>query len=537
MSNRVVGATKSSTASCPGAASNGSRDVFEALGGHPPEVICEKAHLVPRLNTLLASGGDERIWPDPKTGRNKYGTPIAPASDEIWFSSSTASAISERGYGAAMTALAGILGDGPARTPLYDWQDGLRRRVRTMFGRPDSEVVLCPSGTDGELLALSLAKAIMPGPITNIVVAPDETGSGVLRAADGRHFNAISSSGASHTPGARLEGWERADIATAGLRIRDGEGVPLAHQDVDGAAVKLACEAVAAGRNVLLHVLDCSKTGLAGVTRASAKALKAAFPERVQVVVDACQLRCDPERLRQDLELGFMVLITGSKFAGGPPFCGALLLPADYVDLQTRSAAPPGGLVAYTSRLDWPEPFRMTFAGGLPPVANLGAGLRWEAALTELDRLADLAQYRQLEIVRKFSAEVRRRLPAISHARAREEGGLRNHLAHSIFPVTILDGHGRAGSKDVAQRVHEALRKGVSNIATGRSHTPPCHIGQPVALGRETVLRICLGAPQIGDVAERMANGMTLETAFAPLADQLDILFEAWAELPASIYG
>ena len=53
------------------------------------------------LAMYLNSGGDERIKPDPLTGRTRYGTTSAPAEDEIWFSSSTASSPDPRSFAAA----------------------------------------------------------------------------------------------------------------------------------------------------------------------------------------------------------------------------------------------------------------------------------------------------------------------------------------------------------------------------------------------------------------------------------------------------
>ena len=83
-----------------------------------------------------------------------------------------------------------------------------------------------------------------------------------------------------------------------------------------------------------------------------------------------------------------MVLITGSKFAGGPPLSGALLLP-EVIATGLRSAPlPPEGLADYSARLDWPEPLQATFARDLTTTANLGLGLRWSAALAELKRFA-----------------------------------------------------------------------------------------------------------------------------------------------------
>ena len=59
---------------------------------------------------ILAAGGDRRIWPDPVTGRNRYGTRTTPASGEIVFSSTTARNVSVDGFAAADRALGRLIG-------------------------------------------------------------------------------------------------------------------------------------------------------------------------------------------------------------------------------------------------------------------------------------------------------------------------------------------------------------------------------------------------------------------------------------------
>ncbi|HEX7758414.1 MAG TPA: hypothetical protein VF459_02850, partial [Caulobacteraceae bacterium] len=313
---------------------------------------------------LLTSGGDERLWIDPHTGANRYGVPDAPAPNELWFSSSTASAVSARGWAAAGAALAN-LGDPAA------WMDQIRGRLLALYGVPGAEAVLCASGTEAEFIALALARAIMAGrsgppPLTNIVVAPCETGSGVPLAAAGRHFLASTalaktSLGGAPKAGDRLAGWDRAAIAVEPVEIRTAAGAVIAPQDVDAAAERHARRALAAGRGVLLHILDQSKTGLSGVSRAAALAIASLDLERVLVVVDACQLRCDAAAVRADLAAGFAVMITGSKFAGGPPFAGALLLPPAWLRRLDALAIPPG-LADYSAGLDWPASLRAAVA-------------------------------------------------------------------------------------------------------------------------------------------------------------------------------
>ena len=209
---------------------------------------------------------------------------------------------------------------------VQDWLCGLRAELLALYGRPGAEAVLAASGTDAELIALAIAERMLARPITNIVVAPNETGSGVAKAAAGLNFLATSCLGGPVPVGQRLAGWADADIEVACVDIRTPQGEPRDPAAVDQDVAAHAERALARGRGVLLHLLDTSKTGLAGPSRAIAAQIAASAPERVLVMVDACQLRCPADRLRADLDGGFMVLITGSKFAGGPPLSGALLL-------------------------------------------------------------------------------------------------------------------------------------------------------------------------------------------------------------------
>ena len=68
------------------------------------------------------------------------------------------------------------------------------------------------------------------------------------------------------------------------------------------------------------------------------------WPDQVQIVVDACQMRLGRPRLRKYLDRGYLVLVTGSKFFTGPAFSGALLVPArlvasDRCDRRDRAGA------------------------------------------------------------------------------------------------------------------------------------------------------------------------------------------------------
>lgn len=67
--------------------------------------------------------------------------------------------------------------------------------------------------------------------------------------------------------------------------------------------------------------------------------------------MDACQLRSETETIRKYAALGFLTLVTGSKFYCGPPFCGAVLFPrAALAELEAGHEDLPAGFEDYFTR-------------------------------------------------------------------------------------------------------------------------------------------------------------------------------------------
>ena len=457
-----------------------------------------------RLALLIASGGDERIWPDPVTRRNRYGAPAAPAPDELWFSSSTASPVSPRGWAAAQGALARLIE--PGRVGIASWFDQIRTRLLALYAAPGAEAVLAASGTETELVALSLALALADGPLVNIVVAPAETGSGVPDAARGLHFLGRASLGDAVGKGERLAGWEAAHVTLETIEIRHTDGALRRAADVDQEAALRVERAVTGGAFALLHLLDASKTGHAGVSREAAARILARYPGRVLAAVDACQLRCPAAQIRRDLADGFAVMVTGSKFAGGPAFCGALLLPEGLVDRLARAALGAGPLAPYSAALDWPQRLRRRAAPSLAHAANLGLGLRWAAALAEIEAYEAIPPAWRAAALAEFDRAVRSRVLAEDALALLDPPGL--PCAPGLVPIVQTDGGD-------ARRAWLAMSRGEG----GRT---PCHFGQPVAVGPRWALRVCASMPMITEAAER---------GFGAIETGLDQAFDAWASV------
>jgi hypothetical protein len=228
--------------------------------------------------------------------------------------------------------------------------------------------------------------------------------------------------------------------------------------------------------------MDCSKTGLRAPSLACLEHISATWPSSVQIVIDACQMRLGRNRIRHYLARNFMVQITGSKFFTGPPFSGALLIPASLSGALSLVPAAPAGLRDYTSKYSWPlgwSGIRESFSSQ----PNYGEWLRWEAALEEMRCYFSVPRSFRAFALRTFSELVPKLIS--------NEGNLRSPKScvsntqdsiddeelgvPTIFPFLI-------GERSRELRFDDCLRiyRKLGQLAGNTSATH--QIGQPVAL-------------------------------------------------------
>ena len=361
--------------------------------------------------TLMAEGGDARLAVDPATGLNHYGCSHRPRPWAVTFASSTASSLSERGFAGAEASrrrIAVAALDGDARTALAAECEAVRAGIAAHYALPPGcAVVLSASGTDLEMAALALCSLPRDGeaearPVSNVLLAPEETGTGVPMAAAGRHFADDTALGRAVTRNALVDGFPDTTRVLP-VAIRDRAGRLLPQDVVDADCTRIVDAEAAQGRTVLLHRLDLSKTGLLAPGMDCIERLQARLGDRLELVVDACQARLDASRIRDSLDRGWMVMVTGSKFFTGPPFCGALLLPPAIAARLHGPHSLPCGLAEYGGASDWPPGAQ---AVPCPPGANAGMVLRWQAALMEMEAFRSVPYATARALVDRFVAGV-----------------------------------------------------------------------------------------------------------------------------------
>ncbi|WP_293369600.1 hypothetical protein [Phenylobacterium sp.] len=473
------------------------------------------------ISELLSQGGDERILPDPRTGRNRYGCRVEPEVATAAFASTTASTISASAYDDVAAYLDDLRRSGPAPDTYRRAAQEARERLARLCGLPArsaSNIVLAPSGTDLHLMAADLARGAGTGPLVTVMADPSETGRGVPQAVRGMRF------GTSAPHGTKAEIGEILPGAVAGesiaVELRRPDGTPRTPGDVEADFERACRQSIRSGRRVLLILVDVSKSGLIAPSPASAIDLKRRFGEALTVLVDACQFRLSPESLADYLAADFLVAITGSKFVGGPPFSGALLVP----DLSApRLKAQPllPALAEYSGREDWACDF--TGRTALPDLANFGMLARWRAALHELEALRSVPEADIGDFLGAFAGQVEASLDTLGVLErvetpplARLGGGW--DRIQTIFPFRVSDGTELMGLPRL-QAFHNRLRRpaGEGELAV--------QLGQPVTIGWDAgqprvALRVSASAPLIVEALKAPDRG---KAVLARVAEALAI--------------
>jgi hypothetical protein len=459
------------------------------------------------LEQLLTCGGDARLDIDPATGRNGYGCSPIPTPGIPSFSSSTATTISSRGYEAAERARNALMASAMLHG-LIDCFDAraeaMRDELKALLGldRSGAEIVFAASGTDAQLVALALSRALLGDDVVSLIAAADQTGTGTVHTARGQHFGARSANGVTISRGDDVAGL--GPVRSVALNLRDPDGRIRSPSAIDADALELVESAVAQGARVMLETMDCSKLGHHAPSDRCAAEIAARWPGRVQIVVDACQARLSRRRIAHYLDRGCIVLLTGSKYFAGPAFSGAVLVPPVLVRAigALKQLAP--GLAAYAGRSDWPQRWRALRAQ-FPAQPNFGAWLRWEAALEEMRAYYAVPESFRRDAVRRLGEDFAHiitasppltLLPPQSHPENGDEFAL-----PTIFGFTLT-----RGGRTLSLAACRALYRAFADADPSGAHAP-CLIGQPVGWGGRNddaaaAMRLCISARHVIDAAQ-----------------------------------
>ncbi|MGB5436390.1 MAG: hypothetical protein WBM98_10920 [Maribacter sp.] len=469
---------------------------------------------------LLMAGGDLRLNIDEIDLLNKYGCRPFPRPEAFTFASSTATSVSNYAFDKTdkvrSILIRNSLKNGFKKATI-EFSELLKNNLRKAFKLFNGcEIIFSPSGTDSALQIAAITQIIFKNDITHVLVASDETGSGVPAALKGCHFENTTALNLPVKKGDQIEGFRAVDLIK--IPFRDENGALKSSKQLDEEVFDAISKTNALGRHVVLHTMDQSKLGYQSPSDKLIKKLNSLDSLSMQIIVDGSQLRLDPKDIRTYLDKGYIVTITGSKYFTGPPYSGALILPKSVSKLiQAVKNKLPEGLTEYYNHSDWPTSWFCSndLSGGY----NYGSYMRWNAAIVEMDRyFRTPILYRNMGI-EMFCNFVEDSIKdatflepiygdeAKTNSYNSKEFGIRN--IRTIFPFFILKNN-EALSIDEVKKLYTLLNSDLSehfhdsSLEIVRLAAQKCHIGQAVNVKygndvESAVLRISLGARVISE--------------------------------------
>jgi len=176
---------------------------------------------------LLMSGGDLRLNIDEFELLNKYGCRPFPRPEAFTFASSTATSVSNFAFDktdkARTILIQNSLKKGFKKTTI-EFSESLKNNLRKALKINDEcQIIFSPSGTDSSLQIAAITQIISDKKITHVLVASDETGSGVPAALKGWHFENTTALNYPVKKGDKIEGFRDVDLINIPLRDENGE--------------------------------------------------------------------------------------------------------------------------------------------------------------------------------------------------------------------------------------------------------------------------------------------------------------------------
>jgi len=469
---------------------------------------------------LLMSGGDLRLNIDEIDLLNKYGCRPFPRPDAFTFASSTGTSVSNFAFDKTDKVRSILIKNSLKngfKNATIEFSELLKSNLRKIFKLNDEcQIIFSPSGTDSALQIAAITQIISKKDITHVLVASDETGSGVPAALKGCHFENTTALNHPVKKGDKIKGFRYIDLIK--IPFRDENGALKSSSQLDKEVFNAISKTNELGRHVVLHTMDQSKLGYQSPSEKMMQNLNAFDNLSIQVVVDAAQLRLDPTDIQNYLNKGYIVTITGSKYFTGPPYSGALILPKNVSKLiHSVKNTLPEGLTKYYNHSDWPTSWFCS--NDLSDGYNYGSYMRWNAAIVEMDRYYKtpiLYRNMGIEMFCNFVEDSIKEATFLEPTYGDEtktnsynskEFGIRN--IRTIFPFFIIKNN-EVLSIDHVKKLYILLNSDLSNqfkdspLEIIRLAAQKCHIGQAVNVKygndiQSAILRISLGSRVISE--------------------------------------
>jgi hypothetical protein len=260
-------------------------------------------------------------------------------------------------------------------------QKKIKKEISSNFNNIPKKIYLCPSGTDAEYLSL-LGKEKK---ILNIVFGINEIGSSIRQTASGKIFSKKAPHGNFKKTNLKLDILKKKYIKNIFLPISENNLFTKEKERNSYKLEQIVGNNIKSYDKIIIHLVYSSKSQKIYPNIKTIQKINRKY-KQVKIVVDACQFRCENKTIIKFLTEGYDVIITGSKFYSGPPFCSAYLTNQEIAKLDSK---------------DINKIFN-DYELVLKPKVSYGLSFRWFFALNEMALFNKIPTRDKLKIMLKL---------------------------------------------------------------------------------------------------------------------------------------
>lgn len=439
------------------------------------------------ISDLITSGGDERIRLK-ENGKNKYYVNPADYAGFVSRSSCTCSPLNPE-----TEEVVSQFTNGLSTEEFLSFRSAQEARLKKLVnyrGKDKFELFLSPSGSDLSYYPLLFASLMAKGKdIVSLITRPEELGKGSINASKGLFFGEENQFAEKVEKGQPLN--PHLNIEYIPFPSFNPEGLVYDHRDELIAQINSIPEE----KFIICSLVVGSKTG----TIDNIDLIKEVKRD-ILWIVDICQFRVSRRLINQLLDMGCLVMITGSKFYQAPPFCGGMLVPKDLVSkFKEENLNYIEGFDRVFSKHDIPSS-QTWLREQFKDYQNLGLLARWEAALYEIEQLNSYKVHTILKQARKWNRAVTKELgknPEVFDIMPET-----NRTNWSIVSFQVKDQSGNFVKGDDLEAFYQQV------IATpiAKLDNKKALIGQPVHIGDQSYIRMALGSYNLRRLIETPEN-------------------------------
>tara|TARA_Y100001980_G_C14555762_1_gene345107 strand:+ start:5352 stop:6791 length:1440 start_codon:yes stop_codon:yes gene_type:complete len=449
------------------------------------------------LKLLLCQNADSRSI-TLANGLTKYATSPYPI-DHLPFGSCTASSISKETWN-YLTKM---------NVSDMNWEDVKNRFLKVMgLEKMALNVVFTPSGTDAETFVSHILVESSDKLLKNILIAPNEIGGGSVLAAGAFRFDQLTPDGSSGDVGDVLINRINHKVNTHKIEIRNESGDLLPESIISSKCSEILALSIEQNEQILVHLVAGSKTNVHTPDKSFLEKECQSIGENLHILVDAAQGRFSRTGIKKCLENGWIVMTTGSKFFGGPPFSSVILFPSKYKLNDT-----------------WNDDLRVLFdISAIYPTQNslvdserLGSLVRWYAALNEIQNYYQIPKKRRYEFLKWFEEDALRTLSdndLIEVITSVSEGSdISSRLLQSNLTIITFKLRKTIDSEWCSMA---ELREIHMNLMNEKTTQNLVHLGQPVTItpdGSIGALRLAFGGVVMQQMNRIVEDSDSMEKA------------------------